>query len=312
MAISLQLVEMMGGTIQVTSTYGKGSRFWFDLELPVASDWASAARVVELGTIVGYKGQRRKILVVDDKDINRAVVVEVLKSLEFECAEAVNGEEGLTVARQFRPDLILTDLVMPVVARPGKFSDSVARPGKDSGSDVADAERQEVVALAERQGLDGFEMTRRLRQIPQLKNTVIIASSASVLPEDQYNCLDAGCNDFLPKPIDLEQLLVRLEQYLQLEWIYEEGTQEATPEDISENGTGSELIPPPEEVLVKVYEAARIGDIEVVEKEAEAMKELGDRYHSFAKRLLELAAEFEDKKIMKLVEMYLSNYTPRG
>jgi len=259
LAISQQLVEMMGSSIIVTSTPGIGSRFWFDLELPVATNWAKAATALELGQIIGYTGPRRKILVVDDKDVNRAVVVEVLDSLGFECAEAINGEVGLAVAREFLPDVVITDLVMPV--------------------------------------LDGFEMTRRLREIPPLKNVIIIASSASVLKEDQFNSLEAGCDDFLPKPIDIEQLLARLQKYLQLEWVYESQPQT----DVAGN---TELVAPPEDFLVKIYEAARIGDIGAIEHEAES---LDARYSSFANRVLELAAEFEDTEVMKLVEVYLNN-----
>jgi CheY-like chemotaxis protein len=267
LAISQQLVEMMGSTIQVTSTPGKGSRFWFDLELPVATDWAKAATALELGQIIGYSGQQRKILVVDDKDVNRAVVVEVLDPLGFECAEATNGEEGLTIAQQFLPDVIITDLVMPV--------------------------------------LDGFEMTRRLRQTPTLKQVIIIASSASVLKEDQFDSLEAGCDDFLPKPIDIEQLLGRLQKYLQLEWVYE-SLPPRNPVG-SKNRVSQELIPPPEDVLVRIYNAAKIGDIEAIEKEAELIKNLDSRYLPFARRVLELAAEFEDTEILKLVEVYLNN-----
>ncbi|NEP45923.1 MAG: response regulator, partial [Okeania sp. SIO2H7] len=154
------------------------------------------------------------------------------------------------------------------------------------------------------QRLDGFEMTRRLRQMPQLKNVVVIASSASVLEQDQFECLDAGCDDFLPKPIDMEKMLVCLQKYLQLEWVYE-SQNHGNP--VFPNRVSQELVAPPEEVLLKIYEAAKIGDIQAIEKEAETIKILDSRYSSFANRLLELAAEFEDKQIMKLVEVHLNN-----
>ena len=77
--ISQQLVEMMGSSIQVKSTPNQGSHFWFDLELPVIRDWAGMATVPDTDRIIGYSGKQRKILVVDDKDINRAVVVEALE-----------------------------------------------------------------------------------------------------------------------------------------------------------------------------------------------------------------------------------------
>ena len=266
LAISLQLVEMMGSTIIVTSIPSIGSRFWFDLELPLATNWATAATKVELGQIIGYTGSRRKILVVDDKEVNRAIVVEVLDSLGFECAEATNGEVGLTVARQFLPDVVITDLVMPV--------------------------------------LDGFEMTRRLREIPPLKDVVIIASSASVLKEDQFDSLEAGCNDFLPKPIDVEQLLVRLQKYLKLEWVYEFQEPRTNSPEKSPGSPSQFLVPAPEE-LTAIYQAAKIGDIEKIETEAMRIKKLDKKYVLFSDRLLELAGEFEDAQILSLIEAYL-------
>ena len=196
LTISQQLAGMIGSRIEVKSVYGKGTCFWFDLELPVATDWSQAVAVVELGKIIGYSGKQRKILIVDDKEVNRSVLLEVLAFLGFKCAEAVNGEEGLTMAQQFQPDLIVTDLVMPV--------------------------------------LDGFEMTRRLRHIPELKDAIVIASSASVMEIDQWKSLDVGCNDFLPKPIDIEKLLTLVQKYLELEWIYEEEQLPAVSEEISD------------------------------------------------------------------------------
>ncbi len=266
LAISLELVEMMGSTIQVTSTPGRGSRFWFDLELPLAANWQQGATTAEFGYIIGYTGQRRKILIVDDKDVNRAVVVEVLEPLGFECAEAVNGEEGLIIAQQFRPDLIVSDLVMPI--------------------------------------LDGFEMTRRLRQEALLQNVVIIASSASVLKQDQFESLEAGCDDFLPKPVEVEKLFSCLEKRLQLKWIYESQEPPATsPEKSSESPTQF-LAPPPEE-LTAIYQAAKIGDIDRIETEAMRIKRLDKKYVLFSDRLLQLAGEFEDGQILSLIEQYL-------
>ena len=110
------------------------------------------------------------------------------------CYEAANGSEGLTGALQLQPDLIIIDLVMPV--------------------------------------LDGFEMTRRLRQDERLQDTIVIASSASVMKIDQLKSLKVGCNDFLSKPIDVERLLIQLQKYLELEWIYESRQSAATSGEI--------------------------------------------------------------------------------
>jgi signal transduction histidine kinase/CheY-like chemotaxis protein len=262
LAISLQLLQMMGSSIEVTSTPGKGSCFWFDLQLPVATDWVRTATGLELRQIIGYRGRRRKILIADDKEINRALVIEALEPLGFQCAQAANGIEGLTLAQEFRPDLILTDLVMP--------------------------------------GLDGFEMARRLRQLPILKELVIIACSASFL--NALNTRETGCDDFLSKPIDIEELFDRLQKYLKLEWVYE--SEPVT--EVVENAE-RELIPPPKEVLRKIYDAVELGDVEAIEREVNNFQNLDSRYQAFADRILDLATKFEYVEILNLVEVYLND-----
>jgi CheY-like chemotaxis protein len=110
LAISRQFARLMGSDIRVESQVGKGSRFWFELEL----------QVVESGTepqngfgVIGYEGARRKILVVDDVAENRAMMIDMLSLVGFDVSEAVSGEDGLEKALLIHPDLILMDLVMP-------------------------------------------------------------------------------------------------------------------------------------------------------------------------------------------------------
>ncbi|MGC9526813.1 MAG: MASE1 domain-containing protein [Limnospira sp.] len=267
LTISQKLLAIMGSSIEVSSQLGRGSCFEFNLEVSLADDWATAVTQVEAGKIVGYEGSRRTLLIVDDKAINLTILIEVLNPLGFDCYTAENGEEGLVLARELRPNLILTDLVMPV--------------------------------------LDGFEMTRRLRQDPHLKNTIIIASSASVLQQDQVQSWEAGCDDFIPKPIEFDKLLAILQKHLQLEWIYEANlrsrTDEETPQDIPSNEWGV----PPTEALMAIYEAAKIGDIEKIEEEAQRIKSLDRNYLSFCDRVLALALNFEDNEIVNLIEAHL-------
>ena len=133
--------------------------------------------------IVGYKGRKRTILVVDDMPINRSLIVELLEPLGFIILEAKNGQEALEKANTTNPDLIITDLMMPI--------------------------------------LTGFQLIKRLHESPELKNIPIIASSASEFGTELYNSLDAGANAFLPKPVNADTLMQQLQEYLQLEWIYE-------------------------------------------------------------------------------------------
>jgi signal transduction histidine kinase/ActR/RegA family two-component response regulator len=182
LAITQQLVEMMGGQIQVESQYGKGSKFWFDLSFEVIQDWSIPAASARQ-TVMGYEGDRRKILIVDDRWENRSILVNFLEPLGFEIAEAIHGQQGLETAKSWQPDAIVTDLVMPV--------------------------------------MDGFAMTAALRQIPAFETIPIIASSASVFNFSRQQSQDSGCTDFLPKPVQTDSLLALLKNHLSLAWIIE-------------------------------------------------------------------------------------------
>ncbi len=267
LAISRKIVEMMGGQIKVESTYGKGSKFWFDLDLREATNWMESASLESRQTVVGYQGEKRKILIVDDRWENRSVIVNMLDPIGFEVIEAGNGQEGLEKAHECQPDLIITDLAMPV--------------------------------------MNGFEMTQRLRESPSFRNTIIIASSASVFSFDRQQSREAGCNDFVPKPVQSEELLNQLQNYLDLEWIYEpkDGLTIQT-QDVSV--PMSKMVVPPATELTALHKAARSGYILDIQEEANRLKQLDPQYVAFADKILELAEAFDDEAIAKWVSLYLS------
>ena len=276
LAISQKIVEMMGSQIFVESTPGVGSLFGFDLDLPEVSTPTQLMSMKTTDNIIGYSGSKRKILVVDDHWENRAVIINMLEPLGFELLEATNGQEGLEKAVECNPDLILADLVMPV--------------------------------------MDGYQMTQRLRQVPEFQNTTIIAISASVFEAYQQKSQESGCQDFLPKPVQAEELLNKIKSYLNLSWIYDkEGTRDWGVGRQDEKRTSpqpppspSEMVIPPPEELLALYEAANSGDVEGVEQGAMGLKQLNPDYTSFATRILELAQDFNYEEIANLVALYLS------
>jgi signal transduction histidine kinase/ActR/RegA family two-component response regulator len=182
LAITRQLVRLMGGDIQVQSKLSEGSVFWFELSLPVVETVAKPVTIKQ--EITGYKGSRRKVLVVDDIAANRALIVNFLGSLGFEMFEAENGQEGLARTKAYSPDLVLIDKIMPVMS--------------------------------------GLEMIRHLRDIPEFTEVPIIASSASTSDADRMESLMSGASVFFPKPINLNNLLAELGALMQLTWIYEQ------------------------------------------------------------------------------------------
>ncbi|MDJ1177973.1 response regulator [Roseofilum sp. BLCC_M91] len=256
LAITHKIVEMMGSQIEVTSQLGMGSQFSFVVDLPIVQNLTFSAPETLSGKIIGYRETQKKILVVDDKVVNRKIIVEVLSQLGFQLAEAENGKLGLEQYHQFQPDLIVTDLVMPE--------------------------------------MDGFELTRQIRNFPD-PDVVILASSASVLAQDQDQSLMAGCNDFLPKPIDVEILLDNVRKYLHLTWIYQEVIHR-------ENTETQELIYPKSSELKQLIDSARIGDFETIEAEVNLLRQLNSNYQAFCDRILDLADEFDDRGILNLIE----------
>ncbi|MEM7738007.1 MAG: ATP-binding protein, partial [Deinococcota bacterium] len=181
LAISHNLIELMGGNLQVTSTLGVGSTFHFELELPVTS-MVQAAPPEPERRIVGIEGTPPRLLLVDDNDLNRAVLSTLLRPLGFQIVEAQDGAEALELAQEQPLDGVVTDLMMPV--------------------------------------MDGFEMAEALRARESTANLIIIATSASVFNEDREKSMQAGCNDFLAKPIKPRALLAMLEHYLHITWRY--------------------------------------------------------------------------------------------
>lgn len=267
LTISRKIVEMMGSEIKVESTYGKGSRFWFDLNLLEATNLIEPAFLKSSQTVLSYQGEKRKVMIVDDRWENRSVIVNMLNPIGFEVIEAENGQEGLEKAHESQPDLIITDLAMPV--------------------------------------MDGLEMTQRLRESEAFKDAVIIASSASVFNLDRQQSQEAGCNDFIPKPVQSEELLKQLQNYLKLEWVYK-AQDEWTTQTQDTSVVMSEMVVPRANELTALYKAAKSGYILDIQEEANRIKQLDPQYAAFAEKILELAEAFEDEAIAKLVSIYLS------
>jgi hypothetical protein len=263
LTISRQIVEMMGGKIEVESIYGVGSKFWFDLDLPETSDWSEPTSSRSKRSVIGYRGDRKIILVVDDRWENRSVVANMLEPLGFKVIEASNGKEGLEKAQQFQPDLIITDLVMPI--------------------------------------MNGFAMTKHLRQSERLQVIPIVASSASVFNFNRQQSREAGCDDFLPKPVQTDELLDLVRDYLGLIWLYEEN-------EISEQEDSyvREMIIPPAPELGTLYQAAKAGYVLEIQAEVDRLKQLAPQYAAFAKKISELASEYETEAIIELIQPHLS------
>lgn len=177
LAITQELVRLMGGEVQVKSQLGEGTTFCFDLTLPVLNTQAEEQLAKQ---VIGYQGAQKKILIIDDLLENRYILRQMLAPLGFTILEAKNGLEGVEKVYQESPDLVLTDLVMPV--------------------------------------MNGFLAMRKIREFNV--NLPIIAISASIMQSDNEQSPVTGSDAYLAKPIRLGKLLAQVAKLLQLEWIY--------------------------------------------------------------------------------------------
>jgi signal transduction histidine kinase/FixJ family two-component response regulator len=264
LAISLRLVEMMGSQINVTSEYGKGSTFSFEVELPI-----SEAEVHEIQEqprhIVGYKGDGLKVLVADDVRHNRSFLVNLLEPLGFEVELAEDGDELVAKAAVVKPNVILTDLIMPVMT--------------------------------------GFEAVQQIRQMPELKNILIIAVSGSVFETDKDKSRVVGCDEFISKPVNANRLFEMIGHHLNIEWLYEKPDLVQTL-DVAKD-VELELIPPMGEEMEILYDLAMGGNMDKIIDYAAHLEEMDMKYQPFANKLKELAKGFLDKEILALVEQYI-------
>ena len=180
LAISRALVERMGGTLTLASEVGRGSTFSFSVALP-AHD--AAALKPAAPAVTGYEGPRHRVLIVDDHAVNRSLLADLLAPLGFACHEEISGEAALarlTAGHEPWPDLAIVDLRMD--------------------------------------GMDGLELTRRLRALPRGAALRVLLTSASVISFDSAEARTAGCDDFLPKPFRTEDLIEKLGVLLALRW----------------------------------------------------------------------------------------------
>ncbi len=271
LSISREYARMMGGDITARSLIGEGSVFRVEIDVEVG-EATELGKKQELRRIVGLEGgqEPRRILIVDDKSDNRAVLSQMLETVGFTVHEAGDGAEGVRLFDEWSPHLVLMDIRMPV--------------------------------------MDGFEATRRIKASEVGQKTPVIGVSASVFEEDQAAVLATGCDGFLCKPIREEQIFETVGRHLDVNYVYQEDAA-PEPETVAASIPNEDLISRrlaslPTELHKELHEALvllnaqRIDSIiaRIAEIDADLGAEMKNLSRSFAYGKLQqlLASQSED------------------
>ncbi|MCA0447077.1 MAG: PAS domain S-box protein [Bacteroidetes bacterium] len=261
LAISQRLARMLESEVKIKSVPGEGSIFWFELDLIEVEGFIATPKVNER-SVIGYSGERKRVLIVDDKWENRSVLVKMLTPLGFEIMEAKDGFECLNKVVNFKPHVILLDLRMPE--------------------------------------MDGFEVARRVRDTRRKSETVIIAVSASVFEHNREDSVRSGCDDFIAKPFQLSRILGLLQNHLSISWIYEnDGENEQTQIELPADHS---FIVISEKFSDAIYQAALMGDVEELLIIADRMEIEDKGNFLASKMIRKWVKAFEISRITKVAQ----------
>ena len=226
--ISRKFVQLMGGDITVTSQVGQGTIFKFEIRvLPVDAKEVESKQPKRRVIALAPNQPRYRILIVDDKSLNRQLLVKLLNPLGFELKEAVNGQDAVAVWDEWEPHLIWMDMRMPV--------------------------------------MDGYEATQAIKVTTKGQATAIIALTASVLEEERAVVLSAGCDDFIRKPFRESDIFEAMHKHIGVQYIYDDAAvaEELATQTADETALTAETMATlPAEWVTALQQAIRTVDME--------------------------------------------------
>jgi PAS domain S-box-containing protein len=196
LALSRGFIQLMGGAIEISSNLGQGTLFRF--HIPVREGREEEAPLVVASRRVLHLSLGHaeiRVLIADDKETNRKLLSHLLGMVGFVTREATDGEEALRLVSEWRPHVVLMDMAMPVI--------------------------------------DGYEATRAIKASPELKDTIIIAVTASAFEEDKRRILAVGADEYLSKPFKDEELFEKIGRLAGADYLYEDQGQAAEETDRS-------------------------------------------------------------------------------
>jgi PAS domain S-box-containing protein len=265
LAISRQFVKMMGGDITVSTRLGEGTVFTFDVQVGLAEVTEVQTKQPSQRPIALAPNQPKyRILVVEDTQENRQLLVKLLELFNFEVREAVNGQEAIALWESWHPHLIWMDMRMPV--------------------------------------MDGYDATRHIKAQPKGRDTVIIALTASAFEEERTVALSAGCDDFVRKPLQETVIFEKMAQYLGVSYVYEQSIQSSSRYQGTTQSvlTPEALAAMPAEWVAQLNEAATQVDGELI---SQLIAQIPQEKVELANGLTDLVNNYRFDQIIALTQL---------
>ncbi|MEG4440782.1 ATP-binding protein [Microcoleus sp. AT9_B5] len=267
--ISRKFVELMGGEISVCSAVGKGTNFKFDIQV-IAVDAADIESPKPSRNVIALVPNQHtyRILIVDDKPLNRQLLIKILSPLGFELKEATNGQEAIEIWDSWEPHLIWMDMRMPV--------------------------------------MDGYEATQHIKSTIKGQATAIIALTASVLEEERAVILSAGCDAFMRKPFREADIFDTLHKHIGVRYIYEDPGQ-TNLSAIKEGDramTATDFVKLSDSVVADLKLAILNADMDLIDSSIEQIR-LKDAVTAGA--IANCIENFEYDKVLKLISQAISH-----
>ena len=263
LALSRGFVQIMGGSISVASTIGKGTRLRFEIPVREGKEEKAPQKDVKRRVLRLRPDQKEiRVLVADDRETNRRLLSQLLEVVGFPTREVVNGAEALRMVHEWKPQVVLMDMTMPV--------------------------------------MDGYEATRKIKASPDIKNTVIIAVTASAFEEDKQRVFAAGADGYVSKPFKDAELFENIGRLTGAEYLYEEadGSEKASETADDEILMRKSVAALPTDLVDQLRHAVERADIDQLN---DLVGQLITDHPTLAKRMREMATRYEYEALIDLL-----------